>query len=116
MTSPTLLFLFKAVVSGILVAAISSLAKVFPKWAALITALPIVTFLSLIWIYFENRDLKLLETYVWDVFLWTLPGLGFFIAATLLFRAEIPFGLSLFGATLSLALGVLVFYKLGWIK
>lgn len=116
MNSETLLFITKATVSGILVAVISTLAKTFPKWAALLTALPVVTFLSLIWIYAENRNLSLLETYVLDVLLWTIPGILFFLAAFFMFRAGIPFVFSLLGAILALGIGVWVFNKLGVIK
>lgn len=83
--------MIKVIISGILIALVSSLAKTFPKWAALLTALPLMTFLSLIWIYVETRDLALLETYTKDVLIWVLPSLIFFIAAIYLFRARVPY-------------------------
>ncbi len=116
MTSTWLFFTFKAVLSGILVAAISTVAKAFPKWAALLTALPLITFLSLIWIYIEKRDLKLLETYTLDVMLWTLPSFLFFITAIFLFRSGISFYLTLALAMLSLAVGLVLFQKWGILK
>ncbi len=116
MSSTTLLFIFKAVVSGLLIAAISTLAKALPKWAALLTALPMITFLSLIWIYLENKDLRLLETYTRDVLLWTIPGLFFFIALIFLFRAKVPFAFSMAAAVAVLGIGVYLFNKLGILK
>jgi len=116
MSGQTLFFLVKIIVSGLLIAAISTLARHFPKWAALLTALPMITFLSLIWIYLENRDLKLLEDYTKDVLLWTLPGLLFFIAAIFLFRARVSFALSLVLSTLALGVGLFIFEKLKIIK
>ncbi len=107
------LFLVKTLLSGLLVALISTLAKQFPKWAALLTALPLITFLSLIWIYWENRDLVLLERYVRDVVLWLVPGLVFFIALIFLFRAQVPFVWSMLAATVALAAGVWLFNKTG---
>ncbi len=109
-------FFVKVVVSGILIAVISSLAKTFPKWAALLTALPMMTFLSLIWIYWETKDLALLETYTRDVLIWVLPSLFFFVAAIYLFRARVPFVLTMGISTAALFIGVLIFEKFHLIK
>ncbi len=112
----SLLFILKVVISGILIACISSLAKTFPKWAALLTALPMMTFLSMIWIYVETKDLALLETYTKDVLIWVLPSFLFLIAAIYLFRAKIPFVLTMGISTAALFIGVLLFEKLHLIK
>jgi len=112
----TLFFIVKIFVSGILIAVISSLAKTFPKWAALLTALPLMTFLSLIWIYAETRDLELLSAYTKDVLLWLIPSILFFIPAIFLFRAKIPFVLSMGLSTVALFVGVLIFEKFHLLK
>lgn len=116
MNSPIIFFLLKALISGLMVAIISAVAKAFPKWAALLTALPVITFLSLIWIYLEKKDLALLEVYVLDVLLWTLPGILFFITAFIFFRMRLPFFLSLAAATLAMGLGLYGFHKLGILR
>ncbi len=112
----TYFFVFKTVISGILIAVISSLAKTYPKWAALLTALPLMTYLSLIWIYAENKDLNLLAQYTRDVFIWVIPSLIFFIAAYFLFKSNTSFVLSMLVATLALFLGVFIFEKLKLMK
>lgn len=109
-------FVVKVVVSGILIAIISSLAKTSPKWAALLTALPMMTFLSLIWIYLETKDLALLETYTRDVLIWVLPSLLFFVAAIYFFRAKVPFLVTMGLSTAALFVGVLVFERLHLLK
>lgn len=116
MSHPTLFFWIKVVISGLLIAGISSLAKTYPKWAALLTALPLVTFLSLVWIYVETKDLALLETYTRDVLIWVLPSLLFFVAAIYLFRFRVPFIVSMGLATLALFIGVVLFEKLKLLK
>lgn len=116
MTHSIFFFWIKVVISGLLIAAISSIAKTYPKWAALLTALPLMTFLSLIWIYFETRDLALLETYTKDVFIWVLPSLIFFVVAIYLFRFRVPFVISMTLSTLVLFVGVLLFEKLHLLK
>ncbi len=114
--SATLFFIFKAALSGLLIAAISAIAKYSPKWAALLTALPLMTYLSLIWIYAENRDLALLETYLRDVLLWIFPGLFFFLALIALFHWRVPFLLSLLVGTAILAGATYLFGRLGIIR
>lgn len=116
MPAQTLFFLIKVIISGVMIALISTLAKSFPKWAALLTALPMMTFLSLIWIYIENRDLALLETYTKDVLLWVIPSLPFFVVAMYLFRARVPFILTLGLSTLVMGAGVFLFQKLHLLK
>lgn len=111
-----ILFFVKVIISGFLIALISSLAKTYPKWAALLTALPLMTVLSLIWIYIETKDLALLSTYTRDVFFWVLPSLFFFVAAMFLFRTKLPFILSMGLSTGALFVGVLLFEKLHLLK
>lgn len=110
--SQNLFFLLKVIISGVLIALVSTMAKHSPRWAALLTALPMMTFLSLIWIYLENRDLALLETYTRDVLLWVLPSLLFFVAAIYLFKWRVPFLLTMGISTVALGIGVWVFQKL----
>ena len=110
-----LFFILKVIVSGILIALISSIAKFHTRWAALLTALPLMTYLALFWIYFENKDLNLLANYTREVFYWILPSLIFFGIAIFLFRSQINFFISMGIATLGLALGVWLFLKIGFI-
>ncbi len=116
MSSETVFFLVKVVLSGLIIAAVSSLAKSFPKGAALLTAMPLMTFLSLIWIYMENKDLALLEKYTWDVMIWVIPSFLFFIAAFYLFKFRVPFLATLGISTAVLGIGVWVFEKTGFLK
>jgi|SRR3989338_3922627 len=112
----TIFFIVKVIISGLLIAVISSVAKTFPKWAALLTALPMMTFLSLIWIYLETKDLALLETYTKDVLIWVLPSFLFLIAAIYLFRAKVPFLITMGLSTGALFIGVLIFEKWNLLK
>lgn len=114
--SQTSFFIIKVIISGILIAAISTLAKTFPKWAALLTALPMMTLLSLVWIYFETRDLALLENYTRDVLIWVLPSLLFFVAAIYFFRAKMPFVVTMALSIAFMGIGVWVFERLHLLK
>lgn len=116
MSSETVFFIVKTALSGLVIAAISEMAKTFPKGAALLTALPMMTFLSLIWIYVEKRDLNLLAVYTKDVILWVIPSFAFFIAAYFLFKHKVPFVVSMALSTVALGIGVWVFEKAGFLK
>ncbi|MBF0493098.1 MAG: DUF3147 family protein [Deltaproteobacteria bacterium] len=116
MSHDTLFFIFKTIVSGLMIAGISSLVKVQPKWAAFLTALPVMTVLSLVWIYLEQKDLQVLQHYTKDVFLYVLPTLSFFGAAYYLFKHKTPFWLALSIALLILFLSVALFKKFGFLK
>jgi uncharacterized membrane protein (GlpM family) len=116
MTSDTVFFLVKTALSGLVIAGVSVLAKSVPKGAALLTAMPLVTFLSLIWIYAEHKDLALLEKYTWDVMIWVIPSFIFFIAAFYLFKFRVPFVATLAISTAVLGIGVWAFEKAGFLK
>lgn len=105
-------FIIKVIISGILIAIISSLAKTSPKWAALLTALPIATFLSMVWIHLETKNPALLEIYTKDVIFWAFPSFLFLIAAVYLFRARVPFLITMGLSTAAVLIGVLIFEKL----
>lgn len=111
-----LFFIFKILLSGLIIATVSEVSKFSPRWAAIFTALPMVTLLSILWIYFEQGDLVRLSSYCKDVILWTLPSFFFFIAAIYLFRTKLAFPISFGLSLIAMALGVVVFQKLGIIK
>lgn len=116
MSSQTVFFIVKTLLSGLAIAAISEVAKFSPKSAALLTAMPMMTFLSLIWIYVEKRDLVYLAVYTKDVIIWVIPSFAFFIAAYFLFKNKVPFVIAMGLATAALGVGVWVFEKAGFIK
>jgi len=116
MASSTVFFIVKALLSGAVIAAISEVAKHTTKGAALLTALPVMTFLSLIWIYIEKRDLPYLAVYTKDVIIWVIPSFLFFFAAYFLFKNRVPFLFSMLLATAALGAGVWIFEKAGFLK
>lgn len=52
-----MLFALKVVLSGVIIAAVSSLAGKKPFLAGFIVALPFVSILSILWSYWEYRDM-----------------------------------------------------------
>ena len=116
MASATVFFILKALLSGVIIALISELAKTTSKGAALLTAMPMMTFLSLIWIYLDKKDLAYLAAYTKDVIIWVIPSFAFFVAAYFLFKHKVPFVVSMVLSTAALGAGVWIFERTGFLK
>ena len=105
-------FALKLVVSALAIALISELAKHLPSLSGLIAAMPLVTLLSLVWLFVETGDYQIAHRFTVGV-LWGLaPTLFFFLAAIPLLKRGVSFPLTL-GASLALwAVAALVHQRL----
>lgn len=63
---------------------VSELAKRSDKLGGLVAALPLVTVLTLIWLYLENQGMQKISNHAWYTFWYVLPTLPMFIAFPLL--------------------------------
>jgi len=63
---------------------VSEMAKRSDKLGGLIAALPIVTFLALIWLYLENQSTEKIANHAWYTFWYVVPTLPMFLAFPLL--------------------------------
>ena len=86
-----LLFLIKAVLSGILVAAISTIARRYPGWGGLVASLPLVSVLSMLWLYGETRDAEAVAKLSLGAFWFFLPSIPMFLIIPVLLRAGVGF-------------------------
>ena len=86
-----LLFLTKAILSGILVAAISTIAKRYPGWGGLVASLPLVSVLSMLWLYGETRDSESVARLSLGAFWFFLPSIPMFLVIPALLRAGVGF-------------------------
>jgi hypothetical protein len=88
----------KALISGILVAAVSEVSKRYPGAGGLIASLPLVSVLGMIWLWRDRPDAVNMAAHSTATFWYVLPSLPMFLLiATLLGRG--------FGFTLSLIAG-----------
>lgn len=85
------LFLIKAILSGILVAAISTLAKRYPGWGGLIASLPLVSVLSMIWLYGETRDVESVAKLSLGALWFFVPSIPMFLLIPALLRSGVGF-------------------------
>lgn len=77
---------------------VSEMAKRSDKLGGLIAALPIVTFLALIWLYLENQSIEKIANHAWYTFWYVVPTLPMFLAFPLLLE-KIGFWLALLVST-----------------
>jgi len=103
-----MLFLaLKAVISGILIAAASTLAKRYPGVGALVASLPLVSVLGMIWLWGEKPDTANMANHVGATFWYILPSLPMFLLIPALLRSGVGFWPSLgIGCALTVALYV----------
>jgi hypothetical protein len=99
----------KALVSGILVAAASEVAKRYPGFGALIASLPLVSVLGMMWLWRDRPDPANMAAHAQATFWYVLPSLPMFLAIPALLRAGVGFWPALAaGCVLTIALYTLM--------
>ena len=90
-----MLFIIKAVISGLLVATISLIAKRYPGWGGLVASLPLVSLLSMLWLYGETRDPERVAELAMGAFWFFLPSIPMFLVIPMMLRSGFSFGLTM---------------------
>ena len=72
-------YIFKVLITGIIVVIITETAKFNLKLAAVITAMPIVTLLCIFWMYYEGIEKKEISEYVFSTLKFIIPTIPMFI-------------------------------------
>ena len=99
----------KALISGVLIAAASTIAKRYPGFGALIASLPLVSVLGMIWLWSEKPDAENMAAHAGATFWYVLPSLPMFLLIPALLRHGISFWLALIaGCVLTIALYALM--------
>ena len=102
-------FILKAVISGLLIAAASSLAKRYPGLGALVASLPLVSVLGMVWLWRDRPDAANMAAHAGATFWYVLPSLPMFLLIPALLRHGVGFGTSLAaGCALTVGLYVLM--------
>jgi len=98
-------FILKAALSGLIVATVSTVAKRYPGFGALIASLPLVSVLGMIWLWHDKPDAQNMAAHAQATFWFVLPSLPMFLLVPAMLRAGLPFWLSLLaGCALTIAL------------
>jgi hypothetical protein len=100
------LFFVKVVVSALVIAFASELAKRDSFWGALLVALPLTSVLAVSWLYVETRDNVLVTRFARDIFLLVPGSLVFFLPFLLETKTRLGFLPNLLAGLVLLALAV----------
>ena len=97
----------KALISGIIVAAVSEIAKRYPGLGALVASLPLVSVLGMVWLWHDQPDAANMAAHAKATFWFVLPSLPMFLLIPAMLRGGVPFWLALgAGCLLTMALYV----------
>jgi|APSaa5957512576_1039674.scaffolds.fasta_scaffold156513_2 hypothetical protein len=89
-------YLFKVVVSALLIVAIAEISKRSTLFGALLASIPLVSVMAILWIYIDTKDIEKISSLSTGIFWLVLPSLALFVSLPLLLKQGVGFYLSLF--------------------
>ena len=104
--------LVKALLSGLIIALASEVARRWPGWGALIVSLPLVSVLTFIWLWRDSGEPERIAALSQSTFWFFLPSMPMFLVLPALLRAGVQFWLALL---LSCALTMLLYAVMIWL-
>jgi hypothetical protein len=90
-----LYLIIKAALSGIIVAAVSEVARRYPGWGGLLASLPLTSLLAMIWLFLDSGDSEKVAELSIGTFWFFLPSVPLFLVLPTLLRTNIGFWPSL---------------------
>ena len=95
----------KALLSGLIVAAVATIARRYPGFGALVASLPLVSLLGMIWLWNESHDPVTMAAHARATFWFVLPSLPMFLLIPVLLDRGWSFWMALLaGCALTIAL------------
>jgi hypothetical protein len=107
-----LYFVIKCILSGIIVAVVSEVAKRSPAFGALIVSLPLVSMLGIFWLWRDTGDMERIASHAESTFWYVLPSLPMFLALPAMLRAGVGFWPSM---TASCVLTIALYFITAWV-
>ena len=105
------LFVIKAILSGLLVAAISTIAKRYPGWGGLVASLPLVSVLSMVWLYGETRNAESVARLSTGAFWFFLPSIPMFLIIPYMLRSGYSFAVTM---VVAIAVTIALYAAMNW--
>jgi len=96
-------FLLKVLISALVIAAVSEVARRDALLAAILASLPLTSLLAILWLYHDTRNGHLAGELATQIFWAILPSLLFFVAFPWLLKTGLSFSLSLI-----LSIGIMI--------
>ena len=112
-----LYLVIKAALSGVIVAAVSEIARRYPGWGGLVASLPLTSLLAMVWLWRDSGDVGRVADLSVSIIWFIVPSVPLFIVLPLLLRSGVGFWASMALCVVgTLALYALMFWaapKLG---
>ncbi|MBX9615316.1 MAG: DUF3147 family protein [Caulobacteraceae bacterium] len=86
-----LYFILKAAISGVIIAAISTVSKRYPGVGALIASLPLISVLGMIWLWRDRPNAANLADHAQATFWFVLPSLPMFLVIPAMLKSGANF-------------------------
>lgn len=104
-------FLAKAALSGLVVALVATIARRHPGWGGLIASLPLVSLLSMIWLFAETREVEKVARLSLGAFWFFLPSVPMFLIIPAMLRSGVGFVATMIVAC---AITILLYAGMNW--
>jgi uncharacterized membrane protein (GlpM family) len=106
-------FVLKTLITALVVAGVSELAKRYSFMAAALASLPLTSILAFIWIYIDTKDTQKITELSYSIFWLVIPSLIFFLIVPFLLKHGVNFYLTIILSCLvmSAGYGVFIFLK-----
>ena len=102
----------KALLSGVIIAIVSEIAKRSPGFAALVASLPLVSVLGMIWLWRDTSDPERMAAHAGATFWYVLPSLPMFLLIPFLLKRGVAFYPALAAGC---ALTVVLYLAMVWV-
>ncbi|MFZ2158654.1 MAG: DUF3147 family protein [Bradyrhizobium sp.] len=84
-------FIVKCLLSGLIVAVVSEVARRSPALGALVVSLPLVSLLGILWLWRDTGDIARIADHAQSTFWYVLPSLPMFLVLPAMLRAGVGF-------------------------
>ncbi|MHA6719190.1 DUF3147 family protein [Sphingomonas sp. RS6] len=100
-------FAVRALLSGLIVAAVAMLARRSPAFGALVASLPLISLLGVLWLWCDTQDPVRVADHLQATFWYVLPSLPMFLLVPALMRSGVGFPPALLAG---IALTILLYF------
>ena len=90
--------IIKALLSGVIIMAVSEIARRSSTFGALVVSLPLVSLLAIIWLWRDTKDVVRIANHAEATFWYVIPSLPMFLVLPWMLRSGVSFWVALAGA------------------
>jgi hypothetical protein len=84
-------FAVRALLSGLIIAAVAMIARRSPAFGALVASLPLISLLGVVWLWRDTQDPVRVADHLQATFWYVLPSLPMFLLVPALMRSGVGF-------------------------